>query len=176
MLHHNIFERTEESESASLPDLATHASGILGQTVEPTDSEWFSSTLDAHVKRRVHCLEFGDFTDGVLESMGRAIERLKSSYENTPNAAERVHLHDLNSIHSPVAYEASQIAIKKFQEGRIAQREQAESTAIDDEPSQDNLQSETVDATIDSISELSICKDSGDGQSSTDARSSQAAT
>lgn len=37
MLHHNIFERTEESESASLPDLATHASGILGLTVEPTE-------------------------------------------------------------------------------------------------------------------------------------------
>lgn len=31
-------------------------------------------------------------------------------------------------------------------------------------------------STIDSISELSISKDSGDGQSSTDARSSQAAT
>lgn len=29
-----------------------------------------------------------------------------SSYESTPNAAERVHLHDLNSIHSQTAYEA----------------------------------------------------------------------
>jgi hypothetical protein len=36
-LHHNIFERTEESESASLAELATHASGILGLTVEPTE-------------------------------------------------------------------------------------------------------------------------------------------
>lgn len=40
----------------------------------------------------------------------------------------------------------SQIAIKQVQESRIAQREQAESTALDDESSQDERQPETVDA------------------------------
>ncbi|GFZ49184.1 hypothetical protein JCM24511_06934 [Saitozyma sp. JCM 24511] len=122
-LHAIIFEQTDGSELASLSDRATHASRLLGQAIEPT-SEWFGPSLEAQVKRRVRCLEFGVFTDEDLASVVRASDYLKLLYELSPIAASSAPQFGMANAINQTAFEVVKMAVKEVQDSRSARREQ----------------------------------------------------
>ncbi|RSH90291.1 hypothetical protein EHS25_001625 [Saitozyma podzolica] len=197
ILHRVIFEDKDQSASASRADRAARASRLLGVTVEPNDA-WFGPSLEAQVRRRVHCIETAGFADEALNSIVRCSDLMKTLYERSGRGRAHAQVLGMDDTINLTAFEVE--IFEDSYQGRV-QRSLLVLQAHNPSASEltsftrtvrvwcsinvetfrvliDELRPEAVLATIDAIGKLTISRNSGnagDGQSSSDAQSSQAA-